>query len=209
MSTAFQIYPHSNTLPTFKQVADNAAAEFKIYLEEIDVQTSPVLVFNIKCIDTHLPRRFDYDEPFQWGEHEYLWIQIEGIAGGTDVEFSHIHEIWRGLLRDEFASLIDDASFGSYASECLATGYRWSFRRSAGQPGSIVILYGLVAGCVANLTKGVVFSGDGAWDYKQMPMTGTDLLCTYMRPDRTKKADLRDWAQRCIEGARRDFAEHE
>ena len=55
----------------------------------------------------------------------------------------------------------------SYQVEsCLQAGHYWTFNSNGlGNLGSL--LYGLAAGCLAELTNGLVNSIDGAWDYEE------------------------------------------
>lgn len=81
----------------------------------------------------------------------------------------------------------------------------WSFRRSIGQPGIIVLSYGLISASVAELTNGILWSDDGAWDYERFPAESKDFFDWYFRPDKALDADKADWAKRCIDGIREEL----
>jgi|SRR5262245_39087394 len=83
-------------------------------------------------------------------------------------------------------------------NECLANGHHWSFRRSAGQPAIINVAYGMIAGSLAELTEGFIYSDDSAWDYERFPATAQEFFSWYFRPDKAIKAEYAEWAARCI-----------
>lgn len=90
--------------------------------------------------------------------------------------------------------------------KCLAVGHYWHFRRSIGQPAIINIAYGLIAGCLAELTDGFVFSDDSAWDWERMPALPSELFSWYFVPGMAINEDFRDWSSRCIESLREEMA---
>jgi hypothetical protein len=67
-----------------------------------------------------------------------------------------------------------------------------------GQPAIINLTYGLLAGCLAELTNGLIMSDDSAWDWSLMPATGRDFLDFYFVPERTANSDCQEWASRCM-----------
>ena len=79
-----------------------------------------------------------------------------------------------------------------------AHGHHWSFRRSAGQPAIINVAYGMIAGSLAELTEGFIYSGDSAWDHERFPATTQEFFSWYFRPDKAIKAEHAELAARCI-----------
>jgi hypothetical protein len=67
-----------------------------------------------------------------------------------------------------------------------------------GQPATINVAYGMIAGSLAELTEGFIYSGDSAWDYERFPATAQEFFSWYFRPDKAIKAEYAEWASRCI-----------
>jgi len=51
------------------------------------------------------------------------------------------------------------------------------------QPSYIYLTFGLIAASFAELTNGLLFSDDGAWDYKRFPATAEEFDACYFRPE--------------------------
>jgi hypothetical protein len=83
--------------------------------------------------------------------------------------------------------------------KCLENKVQWNFRRSAGQLGITSITYGLIASAFAELTGGIIYSGDGGWDYQVFPATSEEFDSVYFRPEKAISEDNRKWAKDCIE----------
>jgi hypothetical protein len=137
------------------------------------------------------------ESPFVWPKNIYAWFTVGEVPGGTDAYFRNdareIIKYWEGELTNpncKEAELL--------IRECATTGHAWWFRRSINQPAIINLTYGLIAGSLAAITDGIVYSMDNAWDWQRMPATAGDFLTWYFRPDLTIDSNKREWAERCI-----------
>jgi hypothetical protein len=149
------------------------------------------------CADNaHLP--YSLDKPARWNNDTYAWLMVGDVPGGTDAYFDDdakgIQEYWEGEIDRPTSKKL--ASLIQY---CIGVGHCWSFRRSAGQPAIVNLAYGLIAGSLAAITEGFVYSNDSAWDWQQMPALPDEFLKSYFRPERTQDSDRRDWIKRCLE----------
>jgi hypothetical protein len=117
--------------------------------------------------------------------------------GGTDAYFdddrAKIQEMWEGAFDDPRCKRLEPL-----IRECISTGHRWCFRRSAGQPAIISVAYGLIAASLAAITEGFVTSDDSAWDSERLPALPEEFLTWYFRPEKAIGENFREWSQRCL-----------
>jgi len=81
--------------------------------------------------------------------------------------------------------------------KCFESGFYWAFRRSIGQPAIINLSYGLIAAAFTELTNGLIFSDDGAWDYAIFPTSADRFLQSYFNP-LYSAPKYASWARECI-----------
>ncbi len=135
-----------------------------------------------------------------------MWFTVEGIQGGTDAYCKHLESKdidpedpwWKVDYIKDQNTQIEDIDPKLEKSKILNRS--WYFRRSAGQPATIALSYGMISAAVAELTGGILRFDDGAWDHKRWPAHSKDFLDWYFRPDKALTTDNKEWAQICIEG---------
>jgi hypothetical protein len=198
MSTSFDVYPRTRELPTFAALIERSSKELHSFLDSIGISERPPIHLRLqRCEgDSHVP--FSLGEPAQWSEDLYAWFMVGKVPGGTDAYFDNdadqIKELWDGELDDPKCKRLEPL-----IRECVAIGHRWWFRRSAGQPAIINLVYGLIAGSLAAITDGFVYSSDSAWDWERMPARPQELLSWYFRPEQAIEENLREWSRRCLD----------
>lgn len=177
MATTFDVIPSANADVTFGDVLKLAQGKINLFLANLGTPQSIQLRAEIITDDHRIDA--DLGAPFEWPDGKtYAWFSINGIAGGTDAycdttcssygvkgrEWWFLDELREAPgFRDEHEAIL---------SKAKALDRMWSFRRSMGQPPIINLSYGLIAGALAELTGGLVFSGDSAWDYQRLPVSG-------------------------------------
>jgi hypothetical protein len=82
---------------------------------------------------------------------------------------------------------------------CLSNDRYWYFRRSVGQPAIINFAYGILAATLAELTDGIIYSDDCAWESERLPATASELYESYFVPSKALTSDGADWAGKCLE----------
>lgn len=197
MSTTFDVFPSTPGLPTFAALLDATLICLHNYLARHGINARPLLDLSIKTNDGDNDVTFAKSDPLKWEDGTYAWFGIEESRGGTDVYFETIDEETNDDWHEDLAA--------AGISQCLTVGHYWSFRRSAGQPAIINLTYGLLAGTLAKLTDGFVWSDDCAWDHQHLPATGTRFLDLYFDPDKTTDKGHKDWANRCIKMIRHEL----
>jgi hypothetical protein len=197
MSTTFDVYPRTTDLPSFAAILDRSTAELHRFLGSVGIRARPRVHLRIqRCADdSHLP--FSLDAPAHWGKDTYAWFMVGDVPGGSDAYFDNdrtqITECWDDGFDDPRRRPLEPL-----IRECLETGHRWSFRRSAGQPAVINLAYGLIAASLAAITDGFLTSDDSAWDWQRLPALPDEFLTWYFRPEKAIGDNFREWSQRCL-----------
>lgn len=205
MSTTFDIIPASRANVKFGEVLELAQGHVNTFLADFEIEKQVEL--QAELIGETDRRDAAFDEVFEWPQKTYAWISVSNVPGGTDVYCDTIKyeddsdEPW--LFLDEMKAA---PNYSTALEERLKAARKhnicWSFRRSAGQPAIVAVAYGLIAASLAELTDGLIYSGDSAWDYKVFPATGPELRDVYFRPRSTSEPDRADWVKRCIASLR-------
>lgn len=157
MSTTFDVYPRTNQLPSFAAIVDRSTVELHRFLASVGIGARPPVHLRVqRCEDdSHVP--FALNAPARWGKDTYAWFMVGEVAGGADAYFDDdqgaIQERWDGGFDDPRYKRLEPL-----IRECIATGHRWWFRRSAGQPAIINVAYGLMAASLAAITDGFITS---------------------------------------------------
>jgi hypothetical protein len=198
MSTTLEVYPKISKIPSFRELLDLSSVRLSEYLIDYGIDAHPAINVDLPSGIDDEPRPFDLDSPAMWSE--YAWFYVKPVPGGTDAYFKSNQEIGGYEYMDgEIESHSPAAVRKTLIYECLPHGYHWSFRRSAGQPAIINVAYGMIAGSLAELTEGFIYSIDSAWDYEIFPATSQEFFSCYLRPDKAISPDYAELAARCIE----------
>jgi hypothetical protein len=197
MSTTFDVYPRTTDLPSFAAIIDRSTFELHRFLESVDIRARPNVHLRIQRCEDHSHVPFSLDAPAHWGEDTYAWFMVGDIPGGSDAYFDDdrvkIQGLWDNGFEDPRRKPLEPL-----IRECIGTGHRWWFRRSAGQPAVINVAYGLIAASLAAITGGFLTSDDSAWDWQRLPALPDEFLTWYFRPEKAIGRDFREWSQRCL-----------
>lgn len=205
MSTTIEIIPTSTINITFGQVVETSEKYINEFLNSMGLKESIRLKINLHENTEKYVREIQMTDKFEWKDNEYVWFTINGVAGGTD---AYCNEVADSTDTENPWWRLEDMELNNKTIENLKDKFekskelnrQWSFRRSAGQPGIIALSYGLIGAAVAELTKGVLWSDDGAWDYERFPAESKDFIDWYFRPEKALEADSANWAKRCLDG---------
>jgi len=198
MSTTFDVLPGTSVVPTYKEVIELANLNINTFLSRIDVQKKMSLSVDIQNIATHEQKIFNVTDIMISDEEHYAWFYFDNVPGGTDCYYYKNIPIDREIWEDELRTNLNAQKKQDIIKNNLNLGYRWVFRRSAGQPGIIALSYGMLAASLAELTNGIIYTDDGAWDYSLFPTTADDFLKWYFRPELASNEDCKTFAQDCI-----------
>ena len=187
MSTSLHVLPGSSRVPTVSEVLRGGEVELQRFV--------PSRAVRMRATEYPGRRRIAPTAPFWCGPEQYLWVTIDGVAGGTDVYVNGVHDF------DEPGKvhwLVDEGY--PDAERFLAAGHEWTFRRSAGQPRAVVLVSGLLAGVLARLTRGLVTTTD-AREWDGPTATGAEFLVRYFDAG----SEGRLWAHRWLDDLDDEF----
>jgi hypothetical protein len=197
MSTTFDVYPRTKQLPSFAEIIDRSTAELHRFLDSVGIRARPPIHMRLQRCGDHAQVPLSLDDPARWTRDTYAWFMVGETPGGTDAYYDDdagkIQERWDGEFDDPRCKRLEPL-----IRECISTGHRWWFRRSAGQPAIINVAYGLMAASLAAITDGFVFSDDSAWDWQRMPALPDEFLNWYFRPETALDDLFRSWSEHCI-----------
>lgn len=176
MSTTFEVYPSSKVIPSFLEVLYLTEQEVNKYLRSMNIDKDIRLSAGLQSIKTHAGKPVALTDKMIWDESMYAWFYMDKLPGGTDTYFYQHDDLVIECLTEELAVNPDFKKFRYIFEKNIELGYRWVFRRSAGQPAVITLCYGFLAAALAMFTDGVVYTDDGAWDYKRFPADPNDFV---------------------------------
>lgn len=205
MSTTFDVIPVSRTNVNFGELLELSQRHVNAFLDDFEIEKQVEL--RAELIGETARRNAAFDEIFEWPRKTYAWISVRDVPGGTDV---YCDTIKCESDPDQPCLFLDEMkaapNYSTALEERLKAAFNhdryWSFRRSAGQPAIIAVAYGLIAASLAELTDGLIYSSDSAWDYQVFPATGPEFRDIYFRPKSTSEPGRADWVKRCIDGLR-------
>lgn len=203
MSTTFEILI-SNEIPTFGQVCKKTEEELHKFLSNIGIYQKPKLSIEV---ETHEIRPCSYHEKFLCAEEHYILICVDDIPH-VSINTFQFDEFYRRYWKEDIIPEISCTLMRKKCNECLYSHeYYWNTVRYAGSSVVTNLVYGLLAGSIASLGDGVVFSDDSAWDYNRMPITGDKFLDSYFNPEKDSDKELKDWTLKNIQGLKRIYAQ--
>ncbi|WP_027483496.1 hypothetical protein [Deinococcus pimensis] len=199
MATTFEVYPGSAVAPSFEAVRALGEEKLHAFLHDHDLPARPrVTVERYRSrisVSGDEPVEFDVHAPFLVPHDEYAWFTVQGESGGTDAS---THKVLMLTKQDSDLGLPFPAEHlldGRVLDAARTVGSCWSFRRSAGQPALVNLLYGTLASALAELTLGVVYSDDGAWDHQAFPARPEDFDRVYLCADAALTSEARAWSE--------------
>jgi hypothetical protein len=213
MSTTFDVFPSTPYIPTFEEVISLSEAKLHNFLLEIGVDKKPQVKVEVYTQDPDTVTSTDVRALAKWVKSNYAWFTIDSVIGGTDVYFHNLDDENKEMrkIQEEVKVEIFQARSANEMGEerikgCLQQKHSWSFRRSIGQPGMVNLAYGFIASAFAELTNGVIFSDDGAWDYKRFPALHSEFDSWYFRPHLALDEGKAEWAEQCINSIKAEFS---
>lgn len=198
MSTTFEVYAKDSRIPSFTEVFDLSMKNINRFLSLHDIAVNISIECELRSQSDADTLQIDKHSPFSWSDDYYLWITVKDVSGGIDVYMDDVEESYI----EELYEKADTAEKLQCIKESVKQNYTWRFRRSSGQPAIINIAYGFIAGSLAKLTDGIVYSGDCAWSPSMLPAKGENFLMFYMEPEKTADKEYRQLALECIASLR-------
>ncbi|SCX60413.1 hypothetical protein SAMN03159363_2173 [Variovorax sp. EL159] len=198
LSTTFEVYPQSRGVPSFNELIELATIRLSEQLRRRGINAEPKLQALVLRASSNEKVAIALDGPMTWEEDKYAWLCVSGVPGGTDVTYQPVREIDRRNWRHIFKSNTLAKAEESRIESCLDVGYFCTFRRSAGQPAIINFAYGIIAASLAELTDGIIYSDDSAWDDERFPAAAAGFYEWFFDPESTSDNNRANWARTCL-----------
>ncbi len=201
MSTTFEVYPTIDVIPSFRDVIALATERLEQFYNSYELLFTTNLSFDL-CNKQHKSRETAEDFQLINDKESYIWFYIEGLNGGTAAYFKMVNDIDIDCWNEEIRLREPSRRWAKELQKSLKMGHYWMFRRSMGQPAEINLSYGYLASAIAELTNGLIFSDDSAWDYERFPCTPSEFYNFYFKPEQAISDDNKQWASKCIKKIR-------
>ncbi len=197
MTTTFEAYTPTLDIPSYRDVLELSNRRLKEFLLGIGIEKEMRIIMEIRKCRTNQSKNFNFNDKARWAVDEYSWFMVSNQQGGCDAYCCLVEQDNYDYWEYEFKSNNRATNMKSKIRDCLETGLYWYFRRSAGQPSIINLSYGLIASAFAELTNGIIFTDDNAWDYNMFPTEAGIFLAKYFNPE-YPSAEHGSWARECI-----------
>ncbi|THF86089.1 hypothetical protein E7T09_12695 [Deinococcus sp. KSM4-11] len=198
----FDVFPGINELPTIQQVKRLCVEKLHVFLASLGLESRPTVSATFWSFLTRECVPVDPDDKFVWHDG-YLWFEVDDVKGGTDVYCVSWEPAELAVNLEE----LESETRARVLSPTVTLGTHWYVRRSAGQPAVVEALYGFLASALAELTRGVVVSTDGAWSMPQFHLYPADFDREYLRPEKARSDQERRWAEQIQAGLLEEFGE--
>ena len=194
MSASFDILPTENTRLDCKTLIEESIEKFQRFLKRNGIEKDfsvSALEFKHDSEEIHNPEYITMDE-------DSYTVLIVNDVGEIYIFYHKVSDLdaecWNeDLLSNENAKL-HEREIRKY----LSTGYFWEVKKTMSQPPLVCLYYGFVSMVIANHSKGLVYSDDGAWDYSSMPMGCSEFELSYPDMNKVSSNELSENIRRWI-----------
>ena len=187
MYITINVYPEIPELPDPQKLLDLSMQRLWARLKEYSIKVEPLIHVSLKPIAPDMagppigPEGRDY-----FDVTDYAWFTVGQVPGGSDAyvcsAWDEDLEYWSKTASTETRPLYSKRMRRIYSY--LVNGGKFVyFGCPMPQPSYIHLAFGLIAASFAELTNGLLFSDDGAWDYKRFPATAEEFDACYFRPE--------------------------
>lgn len=199
MSVTFGVFPLKKQIPTFRAALDLSTEKLNRFLKDQKINFDARIEVKLLAKENNVEQKVNLDSSAKWGDDFYAWFTVSTFTGGADSYYWKLNDEDKADNLEELLSGDLEGSRRNLIEACLENRILWLFRKSAGQLCITAIAYGFVASSFAELTEGVIFSGDGGWDYQIFPATAEEFDNRYFRPEKAISEDRRKSVKDCME----------
>lgn len=203
MSVTFSVFPLQGEIPTFREVLHLATEKLNRFLRTQNIDFNAKVEIRLLTREANIEQKIDLDSLAKWEGDFYAWFTISSINGGIDSYYWELNEEDKADNLEELLDKDLGKDRRTLIENCLENKVEWNFRKSAGQLCITGIAFGFIVSAFAELTDGIIFSGDGAWEYQIFPATAEEFDECYFRPEKILSDNsLRRGVQSCLEATR-------
>lgn len=194
MSMSFDIFPTNRYIPTCEELKKLSYGMISNYLlkEGIDIDIS--LDYRKCDFEANNDLNSDY---LVTSEKQYQSFIVNSI-GEALVFYRKVSDIDREFWKEEIILNDKAHQLKNQIDKTLKIGYMWNIKRTMNQPAIISIYYGFLAIVIATLTDGILYSDDGAWDYRNFPVDGKQFREEYLDLSKLQDKTIKEFIENCL-----------
>lgn len=174
MSKTYEVYPTTSYIPSKEEIGKLAEKYLNTFLEKENIEEE----YKKKLKVTNSTLRFS-DKNYVNRKNicmidtEYDAYQLNIKEGNAIFVFFHrFIPLYIEILKDTLINTKYESEF----EKIVKLNNSWTVKRTMWQPVLSNILYGFIAIAIAELTNGLIYSDDGAWDFKETPLKAEEFL---------------------------------
>lgn len=180
MSKTFEIFPTADVEINWEYAIQDTIELFNNRFQKNTLTFSSVKIEKNNCKNNTInPLNLNITK----SECEIDFIHTDPF-GVLEVSFhlntDNDYEFWKEEYKYNNCanSLIDKIN------KTLEMGYSWRITRNAAQSSLCSVLHGYLVIVLCKLSQGLIYSDDGAWEYRLMPIQYADFLDVYLKVDK-------------------------
>jgi len=200
MSTTIDIFPVATLDITFGQVLELSQKNVNAFLKSIGINKKVVLEVNLygnygKKIDFQMTDKFAWKDEYDEDEEkkEYVMFSIKGIVAVAE---TYLETIYQDGCMDPWWQLEEIIKTDKNIKELdvkvdkiKKLNKKWYVRCQWSNPTIMYISCGLISAAIAELTSGILYSYDGAWEIDAFPADSKEFLDFYYRKEKAKSSE--------------------
>lgn len=212
MSTTIDIFPVATLDITFDQVLELSQKNIDAFLKSIGINKDVVLEVNLyrnqgEKID------FKLSDKFIWNDEcdEYVLFTIKGILAIAEVYIETIYQDgcpdpwWQ--LEEIIKTDKDIKDLDIKVDQIKKRNKKWYVRCQWSNPTIMYVSYGLIGAAIAELTSGILYSYDGAWEIDAFPADSKEFLDFYYRKEKAKSSEYYERALHSYDAIKEELQE--
>ncbi|SFS67661.1 hypothetical protein [Paenibacillus sp. BC26] len=202
MSTSFDVYPTTFNVPTYSALLEKANQLVNSRMKSLKNNSEFELNISLQNKNESIPVKLT--DKFDIHEEYYIWVSTDRISGGFCIYQYNNDQMYKELWEDELRRE-QSQKYEKKIIKSIERPYHWSVVRYAGTDPFYNLSYGLFASALAELTEGIIFSDDNAWEYSRFPCLPSEFNTFYFNPEQTVDKEHRNWAVENINLLVNDF----
>ncbi len=211
MSSTIEIIPVENKTYTFDQICSLSQQKLNAFLKKIGVGEMTISA-TLRDEEESYSLGCNPEASFNWQENEYIWFTINDIDGGI--------QVYKDQIKDELIDptnpwwCLDDlkqcntsiTDLDQRLEKVKIVDTCWYVNRNFGMQAIFYVLQGCISEALAELSQGIIWNEDGAWEMSKFPTLSIDFSSWYLNADATEEEYYRELAKDCIKEIKEKFS---
>lgn len=205
MSTTFDVLPTIQDIPRFSIILHLANEKLHQYFQHYCIDTSMKINARLESYEDYNCSVECADNVMSWETDKYVRFFLEDDIGGFEVRFEITDQLTQDIWCDEIELKKPNDEKKNLIEQALSVGHFWIFKRYSNQPLVYDLVYGIVAGTVAEVTQGIINTDDGAWDSSVFPATAKEFFESYFVPSAAVRQEYQQLTTALLDTLRSNY----